>query len=519
MPDFDPLRERVLPRLEGVRLSGGQFIARCPAHEDRKASLTVKAGKEHPVALYCHAGCSTEDVLTALSLTWADVSAPRVSPVTTEVWTPAGTATGVYDYRAEDGTLLYQVCRTHDKQFRQRRPDPTAKSGWAWNLEGTRRVLYRLPEIIQAVKDGKEIWVVEGEKDVNNLVALGVEATCNSGGAGKFLTEFAELFRDASVTIVADRDTPGENHARAVRHMLEPVAARVRTVEPAVGKDITNHLEAGKTLAEVEVTYDSQTKHPVSLAPDLWEFIHTADEPYDWVVPGLIERGDRVMLTGHEGLGKSMLIRQMAVCIAAGLHPFTFEETEPKKVLLIDCENSERQSRRKFRPLAERSIMAHRRVPDGGLRLIHRPAGVNLGGEEADWLAERVQAHGPDVLFIGPLYRMHMGNLNEETVARSLTIILDQIRVASQCAMVIETHSGHGKNTSGDRELRPTGSSLLLRWPEFGYGIRTSTQDCYKDMKNVVDFTPWRGARDERDWPAALCWGLADKAWPWQKLD
>lgn len=523
MPAFDPLRERVLPKLEGVRPSGGQYVARCPAHDDTRASLAVKVGREHPVMFFCHAGCSTESILEALGMSWDDILTPKQQRTETEVWTPAGPAVAVYDYRDIHGKLVYQVLRTKDKRFLQRRPDTTAARGWAWTLDGVKRVPYRLPEIIQAIKDGKPIWICEGEKDVHTLVGRGIEATCNSGGAGKFLAEFAEFFRDADITIVADRDTPGENHARAVRQLLEPIAARVRTVEAAVGKDITDHLVAGKSITEVEVTYDSHTEHPTNLAPDLWEFIHTEDEPYDWIVEGLIERCDRVMITGHEGYGKSMLLRQMAVCIAAGLNPFTLEDTKPAKVLLIDCENSERQSRRKLRPLAAMSITVHHRVPDGGLRLIFRPAGIDLGGAEADWLAERVKAHAPDVLFIGPLYRMHRGNLNEEMVARHITIILDRIRVDNQCAMVIEAHSGHAMGEDGSRSVRPTGSSLLLRWPEFGYGIRPNKDDCDSGRRNVVDLVPWRGARDERSWPTLLAWGQADRkdryGWPWQVLE
>src|SRR5262245_3843677 len=51
-----------------------------------------------------------------------------------------------YDYRDESGTLLFQVVRYEPKDFRSRRPDGTG--GWVWNLNGVRRILYRLPEIL-----------------------------------------------------------------------------------------------------------------------------------------------------------------------------------------------------------------------------------------------------------------------------------------------------------------------------------------------------------------------------------
>jgi hypothetical protein len=90
-----------------------------------------------------------------------------------------------YDYTDETGALLFQVCRLVPKDFRQRRPD--RKGGWAWKLGDTRRVLYRLPELCEAIAQRRPIYIVEGEKDVESLRKLGLVATCNvsqSGGQG-----------------------------------------------------------------------------------------------------------------------------------------------------------------------------------------------------------------------------------------------------------------------------------------------------------------------------------------------
>lgn len=510
---MDALRELVLPRLNAVKKSGAGFMARCPAHEDGTASLSLSPGRDQPVVLHCHAGCQPDDILTALGLTWAELSAPRDTRDTDD-WTPAGPAVAIYDYRDEHGELLYQVCRTASKDFRQRVPDATAKSGWTWRLGDTRRVLYRLPRVLEAVRDGREVYVVEGEKDVHTLEHHGLTATCNPGGAGKWRPEYAEVLREAVVTIVADKDDPGQVHARQVRDSLLGVAAAVYVVEAAEGcKDATDHVNAGHTLAELIVTWSTEQPAKVDLAPDLWQFITTADEPYDWIVPGLLERGDRLMLTGFEGLGKSMLARQMAVTIAAGLDPFKWTSPiGPKRVLFIDCENSERQSRRRFRPLAAASIGHYHRVPDGGLRLIHRPEGMDLTrDEDAAWLLERVTAHRPDVLFIGPFYRLHKANMNEELPCRKTVAVLDLARTSVDCAIVIETHAGHGEHGKA-RSVRPAGSSLLLRWPEFGYGLAPATDD--RPCRHVK-VQAWRGDRDERNWPEYLAWGDAN-GWPWQ---
>lgn len=103
-----------------------------------------------------------------------------------------------YNYVDEQGKFLYQVVRFEggvpggSKRFFQQRKDVNDK--WVRNLDGVRRVPYRLPELMRA----GTVFVVEGEKDADRLVTLGLEATTNSGGAGKWLPEFARFFSTAS---------------------------------------------------------------------------------------------------------------------------------------------------------------------------------------------------------------------------------------------------------------------------------------------------------------------------------
>jgi hypothetical protein len=92
-----------------------------------------------------------------------------------------------YDYADEGGELLSQVVRYEPRGFRQRRPD--GRGGWIWNLQGVRRVPYRLPELLEALGAEQTIFIAEGEKDVDNLHRLGAPATCNLGGAGKWHAE------------------------------------------------------------------------------------------------------------------------------------------------------------------------------------------------------------------------------------------------------------------------------------------------------------------------------------------
>lgn len=513
----DPLREVILPRLDMVKKVGAGFAARCPAHEDKSPSLSLGYGSKQPVVLNCHARCDSGDILKAIGLEWKDLSEPREAKGDGDTWTPAGPAVAVYDYTDEHGNIAYQVCRTSTKDFRQRRPDPAKKSGWSWNLDGVERTIYRLPKVVAAVKEGREVWVCEGEKDVHALESAGMVATCNSGGAGKWAPEFAEYFQGAAVVrIVADRDEPGRAHARLVFDALRPLVDLVEIYEAPGHKDIADHLAHGLGLHELEQTATTEDESGPELAPDLWEFIAEGDDAYDWLVPDVLERGDRFMLTGHEGLGKSVLCRQLVVQLAAGIHPFAPDIIDPLRVLVVDCENSVRQNRRHYGALAGLSVTKGRRVPDGMLRLIHRPEGIDLTRDaDAAWLLERVHAHRPDVIYIGSFYRLHCADVNDESAARKVISALDAARVSGNgCALLMEAHAGHG-HADGKRMLRPAGASLLMRWPEFGFGLRRAPE-CPKDepRPSLVDLESWRGPRDERDWPASFRHGRSGE-WPW----
>ena len=111
--------------------------------------------------MYCHAGCTTKSIVDALGLTVADLMPQADRPVTQ-------TITATYDYRDEQGNLLYQACRKTPKGFSQRAPAPGG--GWLWSLSGVRRVLYRLPELL--AEPDATVYICEGEKDADNLAAL-----------------------------------------------------------------------------------------------------------------------------------------------------------------------------------------------------------------------------------------------------------------------------------------------------------------------------------------------------------
>jgi hypothetical protein len=221
--------EAVLARLQGVRRNGRGWRARCPAHEDHTPSLSINE-REGKVLVHCHAGCLQEAVLAALQkLSPHNGITPRI--------------VSQYSYLNEKGELLFQVVRYEPKEFRQRRPD--GNGGWTWNLNGIRRVLYRLPEVIAE----SSLLICEGEKDCEAARALGLTATCNPGGAGKWTGEYSEKLRGKRVTVIADGDEPGRRHAEQVATSVAVKAESLKLLTLPGSKDLSEFIARGGTHA------------------------------------------------------------------------------------------------------------------------------------------------------------------------------------------------------------------------------------------------------------------------------
>src|SRR5262249_44233575 len=150
--------------------------ARCPAHADTHNSLSVKEGLDGRVLFKCHAGCSFSEIQAALGL--LDLGRADYRGKSRHV-------AALYDYVDEEGRLLYQTVRYEPKSFSQRRPN--GEGGFIHDLAGVRRVLYRLPDLLRSATE-QPIFICEGEKDADALALLGLVATTNSGGAGKWRT-------------------------------------------------------------------------------------------------------------------------------------------------------------------------------------------------------------------------------------------------------------------------------------------------------------------------------------------
>ncbi len=212
-----------------VKKTGDGYLCQCPAHNDHNPSLIISEILDM-VRIHCRAGCTHADVIKALRLY------------------------DEYVYQNEAGEEKYFVRKLEDKSYPVFTPDGTP------GLGDQQKFLYRLPELLAHNKG--YVFIPEGEKDVNTLVALGLTATTNLGGSGGWRDSYNQFLKDKSIILLPDNDAPGRKHVNSIAKALSNIAKEIKIVElpdlPEKG-DVTDWIEAGKTLEDLIAEVD-QTK-------------------------------------------------------------------------------------------------------------------------------------------------------------------------------------------------------------------------------------------------------------------
>lgn len=354
------------------------------------------------------------------------------------------------------------------------------------------------------------------------------DVIANAGGADR-AQALGRVVAELSTRFVPGESASYYAERLAALHTAREVARRsaqfARLVAYAAENDDDQVMSGAVRDMRDAITEAEVAFRPVAADPpmSLADLLDEQEEAYDWLVPGLLERMDRLILTGFEGTGKSYLLAQFALTIAAGLHPFTGQpmgEGDTGRTLVFDCENSKRQMRRRYRRIADqvqalRSKHGLDPVNWGEIvRIVSRPEGVSLTEpRELARIEQSIALTAPDLVIAGPLYKMSKLNIQEEQAAQELTMTLDALRVRHRFTLICEAHAGHANDGGGNRRVRPIGSSLFLRWPEFGFGIAPHKDSAAEEHPSKVEIKHWRGSRDERAWPHVLEHG---NDLPWQ---
>ncbi|RMC93027.1 hypothetical protein D9O40_18285 [Clostridium autoethanogenum] len=272
----------------------------CPCHPDKEASLSISYDSNNcKTLLYCHAGCQTRDILDKVGLKFTDLFDRNTISVSGS-FDRSFKIVATYKYKDETGKVLFEKVRFYPKKFLQKRK---VNDAIVWGLEGgnyyenypgsnvwsrkkkadkenvkvkrfekQKPILYNLPDLIEGVKKGQNIYIVEGEKDVDNLKKIGIVATCNFDGASKsaqrpkWKKEYNKYFKGASVILLPDNDNSGRAHMENVAKNLYSIASSVKVLELGVEKeksDVSDWLEEGHTSEELLKLVNDLKEHVV----------------------------------------------------------------------------------------------------------------------------------------------------------------------------------------------------------------------------------------------------------------
>ena len=279
---------KILDNLENVTGSGKQYSAKCPAHDDRKNSLSVTQGRDGKILLHCHAGCQTEDILSAMGLTMKDLFPGPEETGMRGSGRPRhekGTVTDEYVYHTPDGTPHLKKVRIQYAEGKSFYWQHFNGASWKSGRNGIVPPLYNGNSM---VKD-RDIFVVEGEKDVKTMKQLGFVAVSLPDGAdSRWRDEYGPPFAGKEVYIIPDHDLAGEKYAAMLAEKIFPYADHVRVLDlkriwpelPEKGDitDLCYHLGQDETIRALGPLIDStpvwlpQNNPPRFLARSAEEF-------------------------------------------------------------------------------------------------------------------------------------------------------------------------------------------------------------------------------------------------------
>lgn len=446
---------------KSVKRAGDGWTASCPTHDDRRNSLSIKDGHNGHILLYCHAnaGCTYAGIAQAagIMLPNGDGNKQRENGG----YRPDSEATTSYDYRNEQGEVLYQVLRFDDpKDFRPRAPND--RGGFDRGLPKTvRRVLYRLPELLASNKQAT-VFVVEGEKDADRLASLGLVTTTNVGGAGKWRAEYNDHLSGRRICILPDNDEAGRGHAASVARSVYRIADSVQIVplpNLAPKGDVSDWLEAGGTIEQLKAMVETAplwkpdapetgargarvTRFTFTTLDDL---LNEPEEETANVWDRTLPRGGFSICAAKPKVGKSTLARNLAVAVSQG-REFFGRATAQGKVIYLCLEEKRAEVARHFRQMkvSGTNIIVHTgRTPDDGLEA----------------LEAAIIEHSPALVIIDPLSRfVRVADFNSYgEVTRGLEPLIDLARSSEcQCHIHALHHNGKVEREGGDGVLGST---------------------------------------------------------------
>lgn len=439
----------VLSLLKNVKQTSNGYTSRCPAHNDNKNSLSISVGDNGKLLFNCFAGCEFEDIKTSLGISFnGNGNQKKIG--------------AVYKYTGEKGKLLYENVRFEPKDFRQRHYDSNGRE--IWNLDGVRRVPYRLQDLVQLPKHYAFV-MAEGEKDCDTLTEIGLVATNHKN----WKQEFNYLLKGKNVVLFQDHDRAGVMQVEKTAKLIFGSCKAIKIVDCFAdenlpdkhGKDVSDYLKKHTKDEVLELIRKTPDWKPSvdeanSIKPDDNELkvvclTDVIAEKIVWLWNPFIPIGEFTILEGIEGLGKSWTCCAIACAVADG-KKLPFSESEPitpGNVLILSAEDS-----------LSHTVKPRLVVMGANLDRIFAIDEVFSFSDFKDFIKFQaiVAEYEPRLIIIDPMFSYTGGkDLNQESASRPIARKLIEIAQKYQCAIIGVRHIGKSKG-NGDARAAGLGS-------------------------------------------------------------
>ncbi|GGQ23680.1 AAA family ATPase [Streptosporangium pseudovulgare] len=466
MSAFENLMSVLHEAGERVISRGGEARTRGICHDgDAPDTVSIGIGKDKNVVVWCHKCQGNTDFLAALGLTEADLFSEPKSK------SPGRQLIKTWTYRDLDGRVVQYVDKFMPKAFRSRLPGDRHK-----HPPKGERVLFNLPEVRAQAAAGGMVVLCEGESDVDSVTAAtGYVATTMPGGAGMGWQErYTQMLVGVSeVRIIADNDADeaGLKHARNVAASLARAGVPYRIYLPAVGKDVSDHLAARLTIADL-IRVDAADKTTEELSAATLEMDDSEQREWSEDVPGGIE--DRVnaliaelldshdldnmpdleplvadvlfldtvtRLYGASGSMKSFIVLSLAGAVGSGID-WHGKQVRQGLVIYLVAEGARGMGKRK------RAWEQHHGRKMTGVKFLPRP--VQAMSTEWDVLIEMCRRLEPVLIIIDTQARVTVGvKENDNTEMGVVVDRMEALRLASGACILVVHHTGHEQTERG----------------------------------------------------------------------
>lgn len=339
---------------QNPKRNGNTYSTKCPSHDDQNPSLSIGEGADGKLLIKCHAGCPIDEICASIGITPSDLFQTELK-YPTRVYTHSQPIIE-YVYHNAQNNPLYKKTRlppkdTAKKQFQIQ----TWKDGtWVWGLKTTTRVLYSLPKVMTAIGEGKEVYLVEGEKDADRLAKEGLIATTPIEGAGSLLSkDYVEQLKNGNIVLLYDEDRAGHKRRDQWIELLSGHVANLKVVAlPGLiyqdnhGHDVSDWLSQNHTIEELLSLAKETQSTTISLKQEkrelvvvtLPDFLARDIQPRELVLSPIIPTQGLTMLYAKRGVGKTFVALGVGIAVATGGSMLKWSATKPRKVLYVDGE-------------------------------------------------------------------------------------------------------------------------------------------------------------------------------------